>query len=170
MKKFLSSFALVSVALFADLLTKYLAEKYLAVNRSFPVLGDFFKLTLVYNRGAIFGFLGEHSLYASILITNSILLIILIVLLFKIASLVKQERYQKIAEVCLLLLVAGALGNIIDRLLHQCVTDFFDFGIGKWRWYIFNVADIYLTVGGIIIFIILALENNVKKQPASEEV
>ena len=63
----------------------------------------------------------------------------------------------------LLMILGGALGNIYDRIFYRAVPDFIDFHIGNFHWFIFNVADIFITLGVIFMIIIEITANNKKK-------
>ena len=77
---------------------------------------------------------------------------------------IKSSGIKKYA---LLMILGGALGNIFDRIIYKAVPDFIDFHIGDFHWFIFNVADIFITLGVIFMIILEFIDNgnnNVKKQ------
>ena len=71
----------------------------------------------------------------------------------------KSSGLQKLA---LVLILGGALGNVFDRILYKSVPDFIDFHIGDFHWFIFNVADIFITIG-VIFMLIFEILGNKKK-------
>ena len=71
----------------------------------------------------------------------------------------KSSGLKKIA---LMMILGGALGNVIDRILYKAVPDFIDFHVGNFHWFIFNVSDIFITLG-VIGMVILELIDNSKK-------
>ena len=71
----------------------------------------------------------------------------------------KSSGLQKLA---LVLILGGALGNVFDRILYKSVPDFIDFHIGDFHWFIFNIADIFITIGVIFMVILEILENKEK--------
>ena len=76
----------------------------------------------------------------------------------------KSSGFKKYA---LLLILGGALGNIFDRLIYKAVPDFIDFHVGDFHWFIFNVADIFVTLGVIFMILLEFIDNgnnNVNKQ------
>jgi len=126
--------------LLLDQFTKFLATSYLTLNQPQPVLEKFFYLTLVYNRGAAFGIL-KNQLYLFIL--TSVVTIVLIYL----TLLDSSQRKPLNVMVGFGFILAGASGNLIDRLLFGHVIDFLDFTF----WPVFNVADSAITVGAVLL-------------------
>ena len=127
-----------------DQVTKLAVNHSLDLYESVPVIQNFFHLTRVSNDGMAFGLTlpgGDFSLAVLSLIMSIILGIIF-----------WQERAGHIVvRISLALIMAGALGNLVDRLRSGEVTDFFHFKIGDyWEWYIFNIADSAVTIGMIL--------------------
>ncbi len=133
-----------------DVVTKYVVERTLTLYQPVPVIGDFFRLTYIYNRGAAFGLsLGEFSRYFFLVLT--LIALIVLFLWFRSTPMWDRLRLFAIASVA-----AGAIGNLIDRVRHEHgVVDFFDFGINGLRWPVFNIADIAVTVGALLLAISL---------------
>jgi signal peptidase II len=133
-----------------DQLTKYIVERSLRLYDPVPVIGDFFRLTYIFNRGAAFGIhLGEWSRVAF-----SILPVAAAVLLY---MMYRQTPWRdKTRLISIALVTGGAIGNLIDRIRSsRGVVDFFDFGFGTARWPVFNVADIGVTVGALLLAVSL---------------
>ena len=105
----------------------------------------FLNIYLIWNEGIAFGLFSfdQHNLYN--ILTVIILIIILIILFF----LIKAEGLKKYA---LLMVFGGAIGNLFDRIFYKAVPDFIDFHVGNFHWFIFNVSDIFITLG--VIFLI----------------
>lgn len=143
---FASCFGLVMLA---DVLTKRVAEVALQP-RHVPheIVGDVLRFTLTYNTGAAFSTsLGDYSRWGFTIMAT----IVLIVLLRSLRSVEQGDRWQgaAIGFIC-----GGAVGNLIDRLRHEHgVVDFIDIGLGDLRFWIFNVADMGVTVGAVMLFI-----------------
>jgi len=131
-------FIIVFIILSLDQLTKFLVAKYFILNHSIPVIRGIFNLTLVHNKGAAFGILKNQT---SLLIFTSIFAIILIYFSLK------GNSHRRNYIVFLSLVLAGAIGNLIDRLFFGYVVDFLDFRI----WPVFNVADSSITIGAILL-------------------
>tara|TARA_Y200000002_G_scaffold9772_1_gene8033 strand:+ start:43 stop:531 length:489 start_codon:yes stop_codon:yes gene_type:complete len=114
----------------------------------------FLNIYLIWNEGIAFGLFSfdENNLY------NFLTLIILIIIFVILYMIYKNSGFKKYS---LLFIFGGALGNVFDRIIYRAVPDFIDFHIGNFHWFIFNVADIFITVG--VIFMIF-LELTAKKQ------
>jgi signal peptidase II len=119
-----------------------------------PVLGDWVRLTLVYNPGAAFGLhVGEYSRWVFIALTVAALVILG-------RLYISTRRGDTLRVTSLALVCGGALGNLIDRVRHQQgVVDFLDLGIGDSRWPTFNVADIAVSMGAFLLAIVLWQED-----------
>ena len=102
----------------------------------------FLNIHLIWNEGIAFGLFSanEHNLYN--LLTFLIISVILIILYM----LIKSEGLKKYA---LLMIFSGAIGNVFDRITYRAVPDFIDFHVENFHWFIFNVADIFITIGVI---------------------
>jgi signal peptidase II len=133
-----------------DQITKFIVERSLRLYDPVPVLGDFFRLTYIFNRGAAFGLhLGPWSR-----IVFTILPVVAAVLLF---MMYRQTPWRDKARlISIALVTGGAIGNLIDRLRSsRGVVDFFDVGVGEVRWPVFNVADIGVTIGALLLAVSL---------------
>ena len=143
---------LVSVLLGLDLLLKYLVSSYLT---SVNIIDNFFSLTYVLNDGAAF------SLFASR--TYILILIALICLLFIVYEL-KNNLADRVLSVGYSLVLAGLLGNFIDRLIDGYVVDYLSFKIFSFNYPVFNLADILIVLGIIIVIIKEILKERGKKR------
>ena len=137
-KTSLTGFIIVLTILSLDQFTKFLVTRILALNQSLPVIKGIFHLTLIHNRGAAFGILKNQTPF---FIFTSLIAIILIF------SSLKHNRHIKSYSISLGFILAGALGNLIDRSFLGYVIDFLDFRI----WPVFNVADSAITIGAILL-------------------
>ena len=135
--------ALLVVAL--DQAAKYLALSYLSAE-PIPLIPGFARLVLVYNRGAAFGSFASLGSGPNLLIVLS--LIALGVMLFVLYSSLAKKRAM---QIFLGLVAGGALGNLIDRITIGAVVDFLDLYVGSWHWPAFNVADMGITIGGLLL-------------------
>ncbi len=138
---FLMIFFIVLLILFLDQISKSLVVKTLLLHQSIPVIKGIFHITLIHNRGAAFGILKN---YAYLFIVISIASIILISL-----TLLSRQRHKitSLYTISLGLILAGAAGNLIDRIFLGYVIDFLDFRI----WPVFNVADSAISVGAVLL-------------------
>ena len=145
-------FIIVSVIFSLDQLTKLIISRNFFYNEFVPVIKGVFYLTLVHNRGAAFGILKNQVPF---FILTSLFAVFLIYLNLK------KNKDKKIYRISLGLILAGALGNLIDRLFLGYVIDFLDFRI----WPVFNVADSAITVGAILLgWAILTETKNEKRE------
>lgn len=133
-----------------DALTKYIVQQTLVLYHPVPVLGEFFRLTYIYNPGAAFGLhLGSYSRY--IFLTLTVVAVVVLFLWYRSTPIDDRLRLIAISSV-----TGGAIGNLIDRVRsHRGVVDFLDVGIGAVRWPVFNIADIAVTTGAILLAISL---------------
>ncbi len=144
--------AIVIIAL--DQLTKWLVVHYMELYEKIPIIENFFYLTSHRNTGAAWGILAG-KMYFFYIIT-------LIVILGVIYYLQKHTVGQPLLAVALSLILGGAIGNFIDRVVHQEVVDFLDFNIFGYNFPIFNVADSSLVVGVILTIIATYIEDKKK--------
>ncbi len=117
----------------------------------------FLNIILIWNEGIAFGLLSFNEKIFYNLLTFIILIIILIIF-FMVLKSYGLKKYS------LLMILGGALGNVYDRIFYGAVPDFIDFHIGNFHWFIFNVADIFITLGVIFMIIIEITGNNKNKK------
>jgi signal peptidase II len=157
-------FGLIAVAVvLLDAITKVIAvDRLTPAYVPHPVWGEWFRLTLVYNPGAAFGLhLGPYSRWIFMALT--VVATVLMWRLFRTGP-AGHERQRPAAP----LRVGGALGNLVDRVRSpRGVVDFLDVGVGAWRWPTFNVADIAVSSGAIILAVVLWHEDEERVAPES---
>ncbi|MCB1196409.1 signal peptidase II [bacterium] len=122
-----------------DQITKYTVSNVLSVGESVPVISGFFNITLIHNPGAAFGLFPNRHVF--FLVFSCITFILITKLYFQYA------RTNTCLKVIFGLIVGGACGNLIDRVLLKYVIDFLDFYILQYHWPAFNVADSAICVG-----------------------
>ena len=142
-------FLIVLIILSLDQLTKFLVTRNLLLNHSIPLLKGVFHITLVHNRGAAFGILKNQI---PLFVFTAIFAIFLIYLSLK------NNKGNKLYTISLSLILAGALGNLIDRLSFGYVIDFLDFRI----WPVFNLADSSITIGAILLAYSICIRKSVR--------
>lgn len=135
-----------------DQLTKIIVDRTMPLHHSIPIIDGFFSLTYVRNTGAAFGiFAGSHEVFRlPFLIGVSILAIGFILVMLK--------RLRDDATgllTALTFILAGAIGNLIDRVFHGEVIDFLDVYYSTYHWPAFNLADSFITVGVTITLVYL---------------
>ena len=181
-KNKLIKIAIIVVAIFAlDQATKWIAYVYLQPKFSIQVIGDFFRLTYVENPGMAFGIR-----IANKFLFNSLSIIAAIILVFYLTHLYPGKSSFTYSIACIL---GGAFGNLYDRLFYGVVIDFFDFefwnisipafkfyfinfgGYSMYRWPVFNIADIAVSLGMVFIFVnvFFEYEKKHKKTDLKEE-
>ena len=116
----------------------------------------FLNIYLIWNDGIAFGLFSsnENNIY------NILTLFIIFVIIIIFYMITQSQGLQKYS---LLMILGGALGNVFDRILYKSVPDFIDFHINEFHWFIFNVADIFITIGVICMILTELIVSNKKK-------
>ena len=130
-----------------DRLTKFYVIYLDKINSGSEIFSSkFLNIYLIWNEGIAFGLFSfnENNLY------NLLTLFILIIIFVILYMVSKSNGFKKYS---LLMILGGALGNVFDRIIYKAVPDFIDFHIGNFHWFIFNFADIFITIG--VIFLII---------------
>lgn len=139
--------------LFLDQVSKQWSRTVLKPVSSIEIIPDFFHLTYIENRGAAFGMLqGRQFLF----------IVITIIFLIFFQRMMQEYRAIKYFSIFEVLIVAGVLGNFLDRILFGFVTDMVDFR-GIWS-YVFNIADSYLVIGLLGMIALLFFDDKKRKQ------
>jgi signal peptidase II len=129
-----------------DLSTKLLVQRYFVLYDPVDIVGEYLRLTYIYNPGAAFGIsLGEHS--RVVFLALSVVALVALFAMYWYTPATDRTRLTSIALIC-----GGAIGNLIDRVRSEAgVVDFIDVGVGDLRWPVFNIADMAVTTGAIIL-------------------
>ncbi len=151
--KYMSAIILILpiIMVFVDQMTKYFIVSTYAIHTGEAIINNFFYFYYTQNTGSAFSFLADKS-WGIWVLTGFSTLLAVIVFFYLIKSL-KVNEYMVAASLSLLL--AGAIGNLIDRFRLHYVVDFIRFDFGSWTFPIFNVADICAVVGTILIISIM---------------
>jgi signal peptidase II len=137
----------VVTILVLDQLTKAIVDRTLSLHQSIPIIDRFFSLTYVRNTGAAFGiFAGSHEAFR----LPFLILVSVLALGFVVVMLKRLHDEEKGLITALSLIIGGAIGNLIDRVLYGEVIDFLDFYWSNYHWPAFNVADSCITIGVLI--------------------
>ena len=148
LKKKIIIFYIASTIFILDRLSKYFILELSNSEDSFYIpITSFLNLNLVWNSGIAFGLFSFNEQFYYNILTLIIILITFVVLFFAI----KSSRVEKIG---FSMIFGGSLGNIFDRLYYSAVVDFIDFHINNIHWFIFNIADIFISLGVIILITI----------------
>ena len=115
----------------------------------------YLNITLIWNEGIAFGLLSfdQENLY------NLLTILIILIIFFIFLMILKSSGLKKLA---LLMILGGALGNVFDRILYKSVPDFIDFHVGEFHWFIFNIADVFITIGVFSMILFEFIGNNQK--------
>lgn len=135
---------LILILVGADQLSKYLIDSYMLEGETLPIINDFFHLTYVKNRGIAFGmFQGKLDIIS---IATIIVIVAIAYYLYK-----ERNKLSMIEKMGFIYILAGAIGNMIDRAFRGFVVDMVDFR-GVWS-YVFNLADVWINIG--VVFVLL---------------
>ena len=110
-------------------------------------LTSYLNLSLIWNRGIAFGFFSfEANLYYNLIsfLIGAIILLIIII----------SKKSKGVEKISFLMIIGGALGNLFDRFYYKSVIDFIDFSFQNFHWFIFNVSDIFISLGVIILILL----------------
>lgn len=146
-KKLLLNSIIISAIFLSDRISKIYILKKAELESGVDIyLTPYLNLYLIWNKGIAFGLLSFNEN----LIYQSISLIILIVCVVIFIVIIKSNGLKKYSLISVL---GGALGNFFDRIYYSAVPDFIDFHIGSFHWFIFNVADMFITIGVICLIL-----------------
>jgi len=161
MRRALPWFAAAALLVLADQLVKWLVAGSFRPGELREVTG-FFNLVLVYNRGAAFSFLADAPGWQA-----PVLVAFALVATAVISYFIVRNTGKKLFCTGLMLILGGAVGNVIDRLRFGHVVDFLDFHAFGWHWPAFNVADSGITVGAILLILESFLQREKRTGPPS---
>ena len=144
LNNFFFDFVLVVSIFFLDRISKIYVINFSQNNLNNNIFNSkYLDLTLIWNEGIAFGLMSFDNNHYYNILTGVIIIITLIVLIIGL----KNKGFKRYA---LLSIFAGSLGNLYDRLFYNAVPDFIDFHVNNFHWFIFNVADIFISFGVII--------------------
>ncbi len=136
---------IISVILvFIDQIIKYIVDVYMTLNSSINIINGFFRLTYVRNTGAAFSLFENKQLF---------LIIITLIALFFMFYFLKNKLFKKSETIIYSLIISGVLANLVDRIFRGYVIDYLDFTIIKYDFPIFNLADIMIVLGCILLIV-----------------
>ncbi len=153
-KNFYINTTIVFLIFILDRFSKIYVLKLDKVNYSTELYkSKFLNVSLIWNEGIAFGLLSfdESNFYN---LVSLLIAIIILVIFFMIINNNNIKKYP------LLMIFAGASGNLYDRIKYKAVPDFIDFHIGEFHWFIFNVADIFISLGVFCMILIELIDNN----------
>lgn len=160
-----SGYLLVSLAILAlDQVTKEIVNRSLYLHETHIVIPNFFNIVHTRNSGAVFGFFQDptSSVLPRLLMLLSCAALALVALFFH-----RSDPHERMNLFGLSLILGGAVGNIMDRVLRLSVVDFLEFYVGGFHWPAFNVADSAICVG-IFFLVLRALKDPAEAPPSAE--
>ena len=152
-KKFIYSSLIIIVIFFLDRFSKIYILSILEINGSVDIfLTKYLNIYLIWNEGIAFGLLSfdQSSIYSAITVLITIISMLVLILIIK----TKDIRFYFYSFV-----FGGAVGNLFDRLYYSAVPDFIDLHINNYHWFIFNVADIFITIGVLCLILVELIFN-----------
>jgi len=153
-KNFYISFLIVALIYFLDRLSKIYVIQLDKNNFGSEIFNSsYLNIVLIWNKGIAFGLFSFNDTHLYNILSLIISIIIIIVIIMSL-------RTQGFKRYSLLMVVGGALGNLYDRIFYNAVPDFIDFHIGEFHWFIFNVADMFISLGVIFMILYELIDNN----------
>ncbi|MBD3278935.1 MAG: signal peptidase II [Candidatus Aegiribacteria sp.] len=146
----LAGYAMALATAVVDQISKRLALASLEMHQPVEVIGDLLRFTFAWNRGAAFSLPWAGPTFLAVITAAAVVAIGAVIW--------KYQGGSKLFLFGLGLVMGGALGNLLDRFFYGKVADFIDVGIGSSRWPTFNVADIAITAGGILLILLYKRE------------
>ncbi len=154
--KILSNFIIILTIFLVDRISKVYIIKLSEIEGVVDIyLTPFLNFYLIWNKGIAFGLLSFNESYIYIIITSIIIIISTIIMTMAI----KSNGFKRLS---LIIVFGGSIGNLFDRIYYSAVPDFIDFHIMGYHWFVFNIADIFITMG-IICLILDEIFNDNKK-------
>ena len=146
-KNILINFIIVSLIFLADRISKVYILKIAELESTVDIyITQYLNLYLIWNKGIAFGLFSYNESFFYNVITCIIAIITVVILVM----IIKNEGFKKYS---LLLILGGSLGNLFDRIYYSAVPDFIDLHINNFHWFIFNFADIFITIGVICLIL-----------------
>jgi len=145
-KIYLSIFIIIASFLLDRFSKLYVIENFIKNNFKDQFINEFLNFTLIWNKGIAFGLLQSETFFYHL-----ISFLILLIVLFIFYLIIKSATVLEIT--CFSLISGGALGNLYDRFYYNAVPDFIDLHYGSFHWFTFNVSDIFITLGIILLLI-----------------
>ena len=158
LKKIIVNFIIILCIFLIDRLSKVYILKIATLQNILDIyVNPYLNFYLIWNKGIAFGLLSFNDVFIYNIVTSMIIIIIIIILIM----LTKSEGFKKYS---LLFVMGGSLGNLYDRIYYSAVPDFIDFHINNFHWFVFNVADIFITFGVICLIFDEVFINNKKDE------
>tara|TARA_B100001245_G_C22711537_1_gene346203 strand:- start:52 stop:555 length:504 start_codon:yes stop_codon:yes gene_type:complete len=155
-KKFFLSFIIILIIFCFDRISKLYILNFAETEKHVDIfINSFLNFNLIWNTGIGFGLFSSGTNFYYSLTTILIVLINIVILIM----IIKSKDYKIFF---LIMILGGSLGNLFDRVYYQAVPDFIDIHYGNFHWFVFNLADIFITIGIICLIIVEFIFNNKK--------
>ena len=157
-KKIFLNFITILIIFLTDRISKLYILKIAELENKVDIyITSYLNLYLIWNKGIAFGLLSFNETLIYNIITSLIFIVIIVIIIITL----KSEGLKKYS---LMLVLGGSLGNFFDRVYYSAVPDFIDFHVNDFHWFIFNVADIFITLGIICLIYVEIFYNNKKNE------
>ena len=160
-KNILINSIIILIIFLADRITKIYVLKIAELENIVDInLTPYLNIYLIWNKGVAFGLFsfGDNSIY------NLISLVIIVITIVILLMIIKSNGFKKYS---LIFVFGGSLGNLFDRIYYSAVPDFIDFHVNNYHWFVFNVADIFITLGVICLIYDEIFFNNKKNEQST---
>ena len=149
---------IILIIFLADRISKYYILNLAELENTVDIyLTPYLNFYLIWNKGIAFGLFSFDEAY----IYNLVSLVIIIITFIILIMIIKSNGFKKY---CLISIFGGSIGNLFDRIYYSAVPDFIDFHINNYHWFVFNVADIFITLGVICLIYAEIFFNNSKNE------
>ena len=157
-KDILINSLIILIIFLADRISKYYILNLAELENTVDIyLTPYLNFYLIWNKGIAFGLFSFDETY----IYNLVSLVIIIITFIILIMIIKSNSFKKY---CLISIFGGSIGNLFDRIYYSAVPDFIDFHINNYHWFVFNVADIFITLGVICLIYAEIFFNNSKNE------
>ena len=158
LKAFFLNFTIILIIFLIDRISKFYILKLAEVESSVDIyVTSYLNLFLIWNKGIAFGLLSMNES----MIYNTITLMIVLIIIFILFMMWKNDNIQRYF---LALVAGGALGNFYDRAVYTAVPDFIDLHFQGFHWFVFNVADIFISIGVFCLIFVEVFNNNISNE------
>tara|TARA_E500000331_G_C17015397_1_gene608282 strand:- start:240 stop:740 length:501 start_codon:yes stop_codon:yes gene_type:complete len=149
---------IILIIFLADRISKYYILNLAELENTVDIyLTPYLNFYLIWNKGIAFGLFSFDETY----IYNLVSLVIIIITFIILIMIIKSNGFKKY---CLISIFGGSIGNLFDRIYYSAVPDFIDFHINNYHWFVFNVADIFITLGVMCLIYAEIFFNNSKNE------
>ena len=156
-KKIISNFIIVGLIFLLDRLSKIYILKVAELENTVDIyITSYLNLFLIWNKGIAFGLLSFEENFVYKIITGIIIFVTIIIFVM----IIKNDGLRRYS---LLVIFGGSISNLFDRIYYSAVPDFIDIHINNYHWFVFNIADIFITLGVICLIYVEIFDNKSEK-------